>query len=98
MTALGITNPIVYSSQQKKLSSWYHGFVVGLDEALVEGDHVFADALWRYLWAQSENCTPARLNSLIHYVRREMKNLDQTESRLLFAGLVRWGTPIVPRQ
>jgi len=91
---LGIDNPIVLSSELKNLANIYYGFVVGLDEGLVEGDAVLADALWRNVWHMEENCTPQRLHSLVQYVKREMSNLDQTEGRLIFGGIVRWGEPV----
>jgi len=94
MINLGIDNPIVLSSEQKKLANVYYGFMVGLDEGLVEGDPVLADALWRNMWKMEDTCTPERLHSLLTYIRRELNSLDKSEGRLLFGGLVRWGEPI----
>jgi len=91
---LGVDNPIVLSGEQKKLANVYYGFMVALDEALVEGDAYFADAVWRNMWKMEDTCTPQRLNAMVHYIRKELQSLDKTEGRLLFGGLIRWGDPV----
>eukprot|EP01118_Nematostelium_gracile_P019768 TRINITY_DN9293_c0_g1_i1.p1 TRINITY_DN9293_c0_g1~~TRINITY_DN9293_c0_g1_i1.p1 ORF type:complete len:127 (-),score=26.72 TRINITY_DN9293_c0_g1_i1:1-381(-) len=93
MIASGISNPFILSSQQKKLSHLYFGFVFSLDEALVEGDAVLADSVWRNLYEMREDATPERLMKWVDYIRRELQNLDKTEGRLLFGGLHHWGEP-----
>jgi len=98
MLNLGIDNPIALSSEQKKLANVYYGFMVGLDEGLVEGDPVLVDALWRNMWKMEDTCTPQRLHGLLTYIRRELQSLDKSEGRLLFGGLVRWGEPIAISQ
>jgi len=89
--AKGVTNPFVLSREQKQLADHYYGFVIGLDEGLVDGDPVLADCLWRNLWSNKDNCTPQRLHSLVHYIKRELQSLDIMEGRLLFGGYVKFG-------
>lgn len=73
----------------------YYAQVVGYDEGLHEGDAQLADALWRNIYGL-EKVSAARLNCLVHYIKREMELLDETENRILFGGLMKWGMELPP--
>ncbi len=89
----GVMNPFLLSKTLKELGRIYYGSIIAYDEALIEGDPMLAEALWRNIWGiGSERADAQVLNQTVRYVRRELKNLEALDSKIFMSGFVNWGT------
>ncbi len=89
----GVMNPFLLSKTLKELGRIYYGSIIAYDEALVEGDPMLAEALWRNIWGIGNERVDAHvLNQTVRYVRRELKNLESLDSKIFMSGFVNWGT------
>jgi len=89
----GITNPFVLAKERKAYLKKYYGVLVSYDESLVS-DASLADSLWKNMYTQEDSATPEKLNLLVHYIRRELCNLHQTNIQVIMNGQYKWGDPI----
>lgn len=60
--------------QVDELSEQFQAALIAYDEGLQSNDIVLASALWRRFFNQNCN-SPEKLESLIHYVRKQASNL-----------------------
>ena len=91
MLEFGVTNPMSFGKQIKRLGHIYHGACLAYDEGVVEGDSVLAEAIWRNLL----NGTPSELNIydcalVVKYIREQKAHLASCDPKLFERGLVRF--------
>jgi len=94
--AVGLSNPIILGQQLKRYGKMYYGIMIGYDEGLVEGDAQLADAVWRNLFQMEDGISASQLNTIVHYIRKELYNLEHMDLEILLRGGVLFGS--LPKQ
>ncbi|GLV42029.1 uncharacterized protein CBL_05012 [Carabus blaptoides fortunei] len=72
---LGAANPSGVRTQIDILSQQFQAALVAYDEGLLSNDKVLANAIWRRVFQQDCD-NPEHLESLVQYVRKQIKLLD----------------------
>eukprot|EP01122_Echinamoeba_exundans_P000229 TRINITY_DN101_c0_g1_i2.p1 TRINITY_DN101_c0_g1~~TRINITY_DN101_c0_g1_i2.p1 ORF type:complete len:323 (+),score=30.33 TRINITY_DN101_c0_g1_i2:105-1073(+) len=87
-------NPIIISKSKKSFVHSYMGAMTSYDHAVLTSDAALADMLYNNIFGLNKDLvTASKLESLIAYIRREMKALDQVSDSQLSLGKYRWGEP-----
>ena len=67
--------------QVENFKMLFFGALFGYDEAFLRhSDTALAAAVWRNLLLTSPNATAAQLDSLVHYIRKQLAHLDSLSS------------------
>ncbi|KAL1915749.1 uncharacterized protein VTP21DRAFT_6508 [Calcarisporiella thermophila] len=90
--AHGISSERIVTSYMKDLLQQFHGFVVAFDEGMCKDDPVLAAAIWRNMFASTTG-EATHLAYMVHYVREQLKLLDDMESENVKMGRVGFGSP-----
>ncbi|KAF2894531.1 hypothetical protein ILUMI_11659 [Ignelater luminosus] len=87
---LGAANPGGVRMQVSELSEQLNAALIAYDEGLQSDDVVLAGALWRRLY-QQQTVDPEHLDSLVKYIRRQIKLLDSmTKYELFEERCIKW--------
>ncbi|KAJ3036074.1 hypothetical protein HK097_003931 [Rhizophlyctis rosea] len=76
---------------QDLMSAWY-GQSLAYDEGLYyEGDAILAAAIWRNVYGANQPVTATQLESLLTYVRKQLKHVEQFDRDEILNGRFKWG-------
>lgn len=70
----------------QRMVASYYGQFLAYDEGLYRGDAVLAAALWRNLLDADEDITPAKLEQLVIYVRRQLARISEAPTEDVIHG------------
>uniref|UniRef100_A0A8D9BS58 Ubiquinol-cytochrome-c reductase complex assembly factor 1 n=3 Tax=Cacopsylla melanoneura TaxID=428564 RepID=A0A8D9BS58_9HEMI len=71
------------TAQVKELSEEFRAAMINYDEGIQSDDKVLAGAIWRRFFCK--NCdNPLLIERLVHYVRRQVYELEHTSNKALF--------------
>uniref|UniRef100_A0A1B6LGQ9 Ubiquinol-cytochrome c chaperone domain-containing protein n=1 Tax=Graphocephala atropunctata TaxID=36148 RepID=A0A1B6LGQ9_9HEMI len=89
---LGAENYSAAREQTKLLGDQFQAALVTYDEGLLSDDKVLASALWRRFFERSCN-DPKNLETMVKYVRMQMKYLDNLTEEDYRACHIKWLPP-----
>ena len=89
----GIDSGGMRSRYLKDLFVQYRGAMAAYDEGLCRGDAVLGTALWRNVFAADDEADLEGVGTVVAYVRRALKTLDQMPDEDVAAGEVVFGDP-----
>ncbi|CAK1598821.1 unnamed protein product [Parnassius mnemosyne] len=73
-------NPVIARKQVSELSEQFQAALVAYDEGLSE-DRIMASAVWRRFYALSDEVKAENIESVVHFIRHQVSELDKISSK-----------------
>ncbi|CAI8010822.1 Ubiquinol-cytochrome-c reductase complex assembly factor 1 [Geodia barretti] len=81
--ALGVHSSSLIAKSMRAWSGMFSGLIVAYEEGLLLSDKILAAAIWRNLIGDKEAVSLTDLETMVCYIRSQVKHMDTIDSELL---------------